>query len=323
MIGWIQAIENFELASPLYFWMGSLLILVLIFLPLFRKKKGLSFPIGFFKRKLKERRSELGSPKIRLIPILIVISSLLIALALAHPQSLQKRAVPFYGQKPIMMVFDASGSMKEKYDKDISKFEKMREALYDFIEKDLGANIGILIYSDGNYIARDFAPKLEFLRDTLENEHEIAKIAGGTNTPWALWTARNFFQKVNIKNKSIVLFSDLEDRLDWIALEIKRCLKDGIKSYVIVVQKEEKGAYRMIDELKTFLGGERGVKMIWIEDKEGISQIYQEIKARKSAFTGEIEVLSQKSLLPFLIQIILGLILILVVLSETIFRKIP
>lgn len=312
----IEAFRNFQPASPLYFWIGAVVILTLIFLPFF-KKKGLWWNLKFWEKKVR-----LGGTQILILSILIVMISLLISVALANPQIVAKRSIPFYGQKPIMMVVDVSGSMEKKFTEDLTSFKRMREAFYDLIERDLGANIGILIYSDSHYIARDFAPKLEFLRDSLENDKEISELSGGTQTAPALRTARVFFsEKTKSEDKSIILFSDLEDRRDWIALEMEACLEAGIRLYVIVVEPEEKRAYAKMDQLKILMGG-KGVEIVWIEDQAGINRICQEIKERKSSFTGEIEVLSKKSLLPYLIPGILGLVLLVVILSETIFRKI-
>lgn len=313
----IRSFASLEFASPLYFWIGGAVILFGIFIPFFRKRRLLRFDLGYWNKKVK-----LGSKKAWTIPVLIIIISLLVAAVLAGPQIIEKRSIPFYG-KPVMVVTDISGSMSAKYNEEISKFEKTKEVFYDLVEQDLGASIGLLIYSSESYIARDFATKTELLKDTLENEGEIQEISSGTNTTRALWEARRFFsEKVQAEDKTIVLISDLMDNLDRVGREMQKISEEDIKIYVIVVDEKSERAYGSIQTLKSIVGSE-DVKMVWAEDKEGINRIYEEIRQMEISLTGEEEILSQRSLTPVLLPIIFGLIVLSIVLSETIFRKIP
>lgn len=308
---------SLEFASPLYFWLGGAVILLGMFLPFLKRKRELHFDRGYWKKKIK-----LVNKKTWAIPALIIVISLLTAAALANPLIVEKRNIPFYG-KPVMVVVDVSGSMGLTYREKDSPLGKAREVFDDITKRDLGATIGLSLYSSESYIARDFTTKIELLKDALENEREIEEISTGTMTALALKKTREFFSReVEAKNKSIILISDLEDDLREVSREIKNCLEAGINLYVIVIQEKSESAHLSMQRLKNLIGINK-VKMVWAEDKGGISQICEEIRQMESSLAGETEVLSRKSLTPFLLPAILGLTILSIVLSETIFRKIP
>lgn len=308
-----------EFASPLYFWIGSALVLLLIFLPLFRKRRGLRLDLTYW-----ERRVEVKSKRVWALSILVAITSILMATVLANPQTVTKQSVLIYG-KPVMAVIDVSGSMDYRGGagkEGLTSFEKARGVFNDILSRHVEADFGLLPYSTEHYVARYFAYKNELLKDTLENDEEISVISTGTRTAEALAKARRFFsENVEAKDKAILLISDLYGDLEAMvemAEEMEADLWVGIKVYVIVMREEQSAGSTgpsgpQIEE----------VKWVGMNDKYGIDQICEEIGAMESSPMGEEEILLRKSLIPFLIPPILGLIALCLILSETRFRKIP
>lgn len=322
----IKLLASCEFASPLYFWIGSALILFSIFFPLFRKRKGLRLDLKYW-----EKRVEFKSRRLWVFSILVAITSILMATVLTNPQVVTQPSVSIYG-KPVMAVIDVSGSMeyverqrrpsKEAIGpaEELSNLEKAQGVFDDILSHDLGVDFGLLLYSTENYIARYFASKKELLKDTLENKEEISFIATGTRPTEALAKAHGFFsENIKPKDKAIVLISDLEadpEAAVEMADEIERARWAGIKIYVIIIERKAVYGRPPPPQIKA-------VNMVGMNDKDGINQICEEIAAMERSPIREEEILSRKSLIPFLIPPILGLITLCLILSETRFRKIP
>lgn len=312
-------VASSEFASPLYFWIGSALVLLLIFLPLFRKRRGLALDLTYW-----ERRVEFKSKRVWVLSVLVAITSILMATVLANPQIVTKPSVAIYG-KPVMAVIDISGSMEYRGrpgKEGLSNFEKARGVFDDILSRHVEADFGLLLYSTEHYIARYFAYKNELLKDTLENTDEISLITTGTRTAEALAKARGFFENVEAKDKAILLISDLQADIKAImemAEEMERDSLAGIKIYVITVEGEGQSAVDKGPSQSQM----QVVRMVGMNDKYGIDQICEEIAAMESSPIIEEEILLRKSLVPFLIPPILGLITLCLVLSETRFTKIP
>lgn len=316
----MKIFSSLGLASPSYFLIAGAAIIFLIFFPIWKIKKNLRWDRNYWKKKL----PELKQRKHWVLLVFIVLTSLVVAAAFANLQLAEKKIFAT-NEKPVMLLIDVSGSINpsDSAEKNaFSVFVEVAEIYREITSHDLGAAIGISFYSDQNYIARNFASKPEYLKDTIENKKELEEISRGTKTAPALFHARAFFsEKIQAKDKTIILISDLEDDYFSIANEIRQIANDGINLYVIVVTKESQKAHGRIQNLKR--NGNDNIKMVWFKDKDEINQIYQEISEMESSPAEVTDVTSRKSLLPFLLLLILGLILLSIIISETIFRKIP
>jgi len=308
-----------EFDSPLRFWIGIALLLLFLFVPLFKRRRGLALDLGYW-----QKRVALRSRGGWVLPVLVVITSILMATVLTNPQIVTKQSVPIYG-KPLMIVVDVSGSMEYTGDAggdEPSTLEKARQVYYDILSRDLHADFGLLLYSTERYIARFFAYKEELLRDTLENDEELDFIATGTRTMEALAKARTFIlENVQAKERAILLISDLEadpEAVLQMAEEMERDLLAGIKIYVIVTHRDNQGPRARPPSQPTI----EGVTIVAMDDKAGIDRICAEISAMESSPIREEEILARKSLVPFLIPPILGLIGLCLTLSESWLRKI-
>lgn len=305
-----------EFATPLYLWIACALVLLLIFFPWARKKRGLAIDLQYWKRKVAFK-----SKRVWVLSIPVVIISILMAGALSDPQVTTRPITYIYGY-PVMLVIDVSGSMGVGYTVPTS-FGNAYEAFNDLIARRGDMNFGLLIFSTENYVARYFINKNELFKDTLENKKEISYISKGTRITPALAKARLFFAD-NIKgeDKAIVLISDLDvDSGEWSRMvgEMTRISLAGINLYIIATGA---GKEREVDIPQ--MSGLKIVDIIVdIEDKYGIDQICGEISAMQISPIREEEGLLKKSLIPFLILPALGVISLCLILGETRFRKIP
>ena len=309
-----------EFGSPLHFWIGSVFAFLLLFFPLWKKRRGLALDLGTW-----QRRVDLRSRWRSVLPALVAVTTLLMAAVLANPRVATKQSVSLYG-KPVMIVIDISGSMEYRGFRGTERFsplEKARLVFDDLLRRDIKADFGLLLYSTETYIARYFALRQELLADTLENDEEVRFIATGTRTAEALAKARTFLlEKVDAKEKAIVLISDLEadpEAVLQMAEEMGRDILAGIQVYVIVAKVDRR---RTLDAQASQPPIE-GVRMVQMDDEQGIDQVCAEIAAMESSPVRQEESLVKRSLVPFLIPPTLGLISLCLALSETCLRKLP
>jgi hypothetical protein len=316
----IGLLASCQFASPASFWIASGLALLLLFCPRPGRRNGLRIDLAYWKSKVRFRGGRSW-----VLSILLAGNSLLMAAVLADPYVLEHRTVPIYG-KPVMAVIDISGSMgsepgryarrgAEPVDRR-TNFGKACAVFADLMRRRPDVDFGLLLYSTEMYIPRYFAYKSELLKDTIENQREIDYISAGTRPAEALAKARTFFaDHIRGKDKAIVLISDLDvDLPEMVAVteEMQRELTAGIKVYVIVVGRV---APRQSETDK--------LKIVGMYDKNGIDRICREIAEAQSSPVMEQEVASKRSLIPYLLPLILGLIALYLILSETRFRKMP
>jgi len=312
---------GWEFASPLSFWIASALALLFVFFPPLWKRRGLTLNLTFWKKKV-----EFRSKVVWILPVLIAVTTVLIAATLADPQVLTQRTVPIYG-KPALAVVDISGSMwyVGRGGEALAGFEKAREVLNEVLDGDLEADFGLLLFSSENYIARYFAPKKELLKDTLEVTEEIQEISYGTRAAAALALARRFLSdKIKAKDKALILISDLQESPSATAettQELEKILKAGVKVYIIFMSQERLA--NIGEEPRPIPIQLQGLDIVEMDDRYGISRIRREIASMASSPIKEEAVLSRTSLISYLVPPILGLVTLCLVLSETCFRRIP
>ena len=305
-------LDSCEFTTPLYFWIAGALVLLLIFFPWFGRKKGLAIDLQYWKREVTFK-----SKRVWALSIPVVITSILMVGVLSEPQVTDKPITYIYGY-PVMLVIDISGSMGVET-KQRSGYEESLEVFNDLVALRGDINFGLTLYSAENYVARYFINKNELFQDTLENKEEIAYISMGTWPTEALEKARLFLtENIEGKDKAIILISDLnvigQEKLDM-AEEITMISLAGINLYIIATGEEEQ---RVVD-----IPQMSGLKIVDMDDKEGINQICEEIYAMQTSPIREEESLLVKSLIPFLILPALGIIVFCLILGETRFRKIP
>jgi hypothetical protein len=315
-----KALASWEFASPYWFWIAGALALLFIFFPPLWRRRVITLDLVFW------RKMGFRSQAVWILPVLIALTTILIAAALADPQILTERTVPIYG-RPALAVIDVSGSMGYvgRSGEALAGFEKAREVLMEVLDRDLEADMGLLFFSSENYIARYFASKKDLLKDGLDVTEEMKEISYGTRTASALALARRFFsEKVKAKEKALILISDLQESPSATGetiRELEKILNAGIKVFIIVMIQESFGNSK---ENQPPIPIElEGVKIVDMDDRGGISEIRREIVSMASSPTKEETMLSRTSLVPYLVLPIMGLVALCLVLSETCFRRIP
>ncbi|HOG45797.1 MAG TPA: VWA domain-containing protein [Anaerolineae bacterium] len=321
MAGLGRFLASCRLAAPERLIVGAALTLLIIFVPVLFRKRGLAFDWAFWRG-----RVALAGPGVWALRALVAVASLLLAAFLAQPEVETREHIPISG-KPVMVVVDVSGSMgyAKGAGETVSGFERARQVAFSLFDRDLDADLGLLLYSSENYIARYFASRKELLRDTLENTAEIRDISYGTRTGAALAEARRFFaDQVGLQDRAILLISDLEEGpggTAQIASEIDAIVKAGTKLYIIVMGD---GTPLEVEEDARLAALRRPeITMVSMNDDYGIDQICREIVSMASSPIRERDVIRRKSLVPSLLPPALAALALALVLSETCLRKIP
>ncbi len=318
MEGLVNFIDSCEFATPVYFWIAGALALLLIFIPWGRRKAALSFDIKFWKNKL-----ECKSKRVLKLSIPVILATVLLAGVMAQPQITTRPVTYVYGY-PVMLVVDISGSMGVGYS-ETTPFGKSYEIFTDLIAMRGDINFGLLLFSTDMYIARYFINKNELFKDTLENRREIAYLSVGTRISGALEMAHKFMNENIDGGGAIILISDMDtSSKEWrsIVSEMTAMTLEGIMPYIIAPSGPEeiaKKAQRQGVDLSLV----SELRIVAMDDDEGIDNICKEIATMKMSLIREEEGILKKSMVPYFVIPTLVLFSLCLVLSETRFRKIP
>jgi hypothetical protein len=318
----VRGLAAWEIASPGTFGIAAALTLLMLFLPALRRRRGLALNLRYW-----APRVEFKSRRRLVLAMLAALASLLIAAGLAQPQVAVRPSVSIYG-KPVIAVVDVSGSMGAKprtyaggmLNTDLRNgYEKARDVFLDLIGRRPDVNFALLMYSTESYIARYFTYKNELFQDTIENKKEVEYISTGTRTADALIKARTFLtDNVRGTDMAIVLISDLNGDLEAMvamAEELERDTLAGIQVYVIVITTDDKSPAKPLKM--------EGVEMVEMNDKAGIDRMAQEISNMTPSPLRQEAAVEKKSLIPYVVLLALGFVMIVAVLTETRFRKLP
>jgi hypothetical protein len=318
MEGLVNFIDSCEFATPVYFWIAGALALLLIFIPWGRRKAALSFDIKFWKNKL-----ECKSKRVLKLSIPVILATVLLAGVMAQPQ-ITTRPVTYVFGYPVLLVVDISGSMGVGYS-ETTPFGKSYEIFTDLIAMRGDINFGLLLFSTDMYIARYFINKNELFKDTLENRREIAYLSVGTRISGALEMAHKFMNENIDGGGAIILISDMDtSSKEWrsIVSEMTAMTLEGIMPYIIAPSGPEeiaKKAQRQGVDLSLV----SELRIVAMDDDEGIDNICKEIATMKMSLIREEEGILKKSMVPYFVIPTLVLFSLCLVLSETRFRKIP
>ncbi len=317
-----------RLAQPALFWAAAAALLAAVFLPYLhlarsgtrfrwaRRRGGLAFDTAFWREHVDLRSRHTGWSA---LPVLL--SGLLLAGALAGPQVAVPRPPQDYG-KPVMLVVDVSGSMsyKDRGEKQ-SNLDKAQAIVNDLFSRNTGASFSLLLFGSENYMARYFTANQALFTDTLDRPPD-ASLESGTEIADALRFARTFVDgRVQAPDKAIILISDLEqdsDANNRMAIEIRRCVAAGIKLYIVAATTDLQATLRDIPPNDQVAG----VSIIAIYDLQGRAELARQLAAMRRAPLTENGV-TERSLIPWLVAVAIGLVGLGLLLSETRFRKLP
>lgn len=319
-----------ELASPVLFLLVFLALITAIFFPKRNDSSAVYFPLGFWRKRIHFRER-----KLVLVPLLIICMAVVLAAAAA---GLKMRSVAVVSgelavqnRSRLLIVFDVSGSMNYKY-------ERSRQAYQDILSADLPVALGMLVFADEPYILRDFTiNQQEFMQGLVDDKTVISRgLSAATEIPAALHLAHSFLnqQQPPSLTRGVIVISDFEAygrgnvaALSDTAEEIRALNQEGIAVFGLVVELNDKIAQERIDYLYSNTGGGNADNLfVSSRDEQGKTAIFQQIAKLASqsspAIARDVHA-SYYVTRTLFVLVAIGLLLAIVTLSETRFRKIP
>ncbi|MFH1867789.1 MAG: VWA domain-containing protein [Candidatus Omnitrophota bacterium] len=269
---------------------------------------------------------------------------LLFFLALARPRiPLQETKIQTEGVD-IVLAIDASGSMRAEDftigTKRCNRLDIVKKVVEDFIRMRKSDRIGIVAFAARAYTVCPLTLDYDWLIKNLERV-EIGSIEDGTAVGSAISSSLNRLKETEAKSKIVILLTDGINNAGKIspltAAEAAKAL--GIKVYTIgagskgEVPYPVRGpwgqtAYRKVEieideNMLKQIAQETGAKYFRATDTESLKSIYKEIDTLEKTPVEEIGFQEYEEL--FFRFLIAGLVLLLleIILSNTILRKLP
>jgi len=261
-------------------------------------------------------------------------------IAFARPQSgMENREISAEGID-VMLALDVSGSMKAEDFKPLNRLHVAKEEIKKFIEKRVSDRIGLVVFSKSSFtqcpLTLDYGVLLNFL-----DQVKFGMIEDGTAIGMALANSINRLRESVSKTRIIVLLTDGVNNAGQIdpltAATMAKAM--DVKIYTIGVGKPGNSMYPVddpifgrryqykpneVDEetLKSIAQKTDGRYFRARSEKE-LEQIYAEIDKLEKTEIKINEYIQYKEL--FSTFVLLGLILLIleVLLSQTVFRKVP
>lgn len=216
--------------SLLYPWALGAIVIYLLALYLLKRFR-VSTLFGNFKalERLKKRAKDIDS----LLYLLIVI---LLSISLSTPIKRDFEEVKETRGKEIVLLLDASNSMRED-----SRFKRAKEILKEFIKSRVDDRFALIVFGDRAFIASPMSNDRELLNKTIE--YLKAGVAGGRDTALyeALYLSNSLFDR-GVRDKRVILLTDGIDTVGSIPLEavIERLKEKNIKVYTVGIGNDYK-----------------------------------------------------------------------------------
>ena len=278
-----------------------------------------------------------------LLPLLRSAAVALIIVGLARPQSIQARDVIRGEGVDIALALDISGSMASLDFQPANRLEAAKQVIGSFIEKRAYDKIGLVVFASEAF---NQAP-LTLDRNALERSLDQVELApdlgldDGTAIGLGVANAANMLSQSDAKSKVVILLTDGVNNAGEIdpvtAAEAAKTL--GIKIYTVGAAKPgqvpvpvtDMFGQRQVSYQESQLDEETlkqvaeitGGKYFRAQDTQGLKAIYDAIDQLEKSKV-EVQVFNQyKELAGWLMIPALLLLLTELVLSQTIFRRIP
>ncbi len=276
----------------------------------------------------------------RFIPALLKISGLILAIiAMARPQIRNVIREHYAEGVDIMMVLDTSTSMRAE-DFKPNRFEAARTVGEEFIRGRTSDRVGLVVFAAKAYTQAPLTLDYDFLREMM-SEVEVGVIEDGTAIGTALAMAVNRLKDTPSKSKVIILLTDGQNNRGELspetAAEVSKTL--GVRIYSIGVGARGEAPF-VVDS--PFTGKQRRMVPVEIDEKmlqsiadmtggqyfratnnEALRQIYDEIgELEKTKIEERVYTDYDERYASFLYPG-LGLLMLEILLSSTIFRRFP
>ena len=301
-----------------------------------RKQEGLRFStLGAAKQ-----MPQTLNARLRGVPVLLRMGALVLGiLALARPQERNVTRERQTEGIDIMMVLDTSTSMRAQ-DFKPNRFEAARDVGAEFIRSRTTDRVGLVVFAAKAFTQAPLTLDYDFLQEMLEDV-DIGVIEDGTAIGTALAMAVNRLRESEAKSKVVVLLTDGQNNRGEIdpvtAAEVAEAV--GVRVYTIGVGTHGKAPYvvdhpfggqrrRMVpveidEDMLEKVAAITGGKYFRATDKEGLRSVYAEIsELEKTEVEEHVYIDYEEQYARFLGPAFL-LLLMEVLLSSTLLRRIP
>jgi Ca-activated chloride channel family protein len=276
--------------------------------------------------------------RLQWIPAALRMGALALGIvALARPQTQAVRKTQTAEGIDIMLVLDASSSMQAE-DFQPTRFEAARKAADTFVEGRVSDRVGLIVFAAEAYTQVPLTLDYSFLRRMLE-EVEIGTVEDGTAVGTALATAVNRLKDSDADSKVAILLTDGRNNRGQIdprtAAEVANTM--GVRVYAIGVGSSGEAPAQtepipgnqpdqstgvdaeMLRAVSTSTGGQ----YFSATNREALENIYAEIDTMEAAPVDERIYTDRTERYPWFLGGALGLVLLEVALSTTLFRRFP
>ena len=276
--------------------------------------------------------------RLRWLPAALRMGALALGvLALARPQTEETTRTRTAEGIDIMMVLDASTSMQAE-DFQPTRFEAAREAAGAFVEGRVSDRVGLIVFAAEAYTQAPLTLDYSFLQRMLEDV-EVGAVEDGTAVGTALATAVNRLKDSEAESKVAILLTDGRNNRGQIdprtAAEVARTM--GVRVYAIGVgssedrdtweeplpqgQRDESAGVdaEMLRSVSMSTGGQ----YFSATNRDALERIYAEIDTMEATPVDERVYTDRTERYSWFLLPALGLALLEVGLSATLFRRFP
>jgi len=258
-------------------------------------------------------------------------------LALARPQTQEVTKTRSAEGIDIMLVLDASSSMQAE-DFQPTRFEAAREAAQAFVEGRVSDRVGLIVFAAEAYTQVPLTLDYSFLQRML-GEVEIGAVKDGTAVGTALATAVNRLKDSKAESRVAILLTDGRNNRGRIdprtAAQVATTM--GVRVYAIGVGSadgtenqwesapgdSQDGSGGVETDMLRAVAGATGGQYFSATNRDALERIYAEIDTMETAPVDERIYTDRAEQYLWFLGGTLGLVLLEVALSTTLFRRFP
>jgi Ca-activated chloride channel family protein len=280
----------------------------------------------------------------KILLLLRWLSLALFIIALAQPRFIKGESSSHASGIDIVVAIDLSGSMAaEDFELDGKRVNRLviaKDVLKKFISTRINDRIGLIAFAGRAYIASPLTLDHDFLQQNLDRIH-LGMIEDRTAIGSALTSALNRLRNLKSKSKIVILMTDGQNNAGKVppltAAEVAETLK--VKVYTIGVGTRGTApmpyvnvfgqkAYQQVavdidEETLTKVAQKTGGKYFRADNSESLRKIYSEIDRMEKTDVAVKKFQQYEELFGWTILAGLFVLLLEIILSQTVWRKLP
>lgn len=337
----VNILEREIVVAPWIILAVGLAIIIGLLIYGFKFRRARAATIKYSDLKIVRRSAKSGRARFRFVlPLLRVLALAFLFIALARPQAgTENREVSSEGID-IMLALDVSGSMKAEDFKPQNRLYVAKEEIKKFVEKRISDRIGLVVFSKSSFtqcpLTLDYGVLLNFL-----DQVKFGMIEDGTAIGMALANSVNRLRESPAKSKVIILLTDGINNAGEIdpltAAGVAKTM--DVKIYAIGVGKPGNAMYPVDDpifgkryvylpneideETLRKIAEKTGGKYFRARSEKELEEIYTEIDQMEKTEVKVSEYVQYRELFIVFVYFGLAFLVLEMLLSQTVFRKIP